>query len=90
MKFTVVWIPASEAQLATIWASAFDRSAVTAAANAIDAMLRRDPIVRGETFSQTVRVLVEEPLLVKFVVDEDDRIVRVLTVERVPVDPSRN
>ena len=90
MKFTVVWIPAAEAQLATIWASAFDRAAVTAAANTIDEKLRRDPILRSEAISQTLRVLIEEPLLARFVVEEDDRIVRVLAIERAPADPSRN
>jgi hypothetical protein len=90
MKYTVVWIPAAEAQLASIWINSIDRSAVTAAANAIDDSLRTDPILRGETLMRTIRVLVEEPLQVKYFVYEDDRIVRVLSVQRLPNDPSRN
>lgn len=90
MKYTVVWIPAAEAQLATIWINSIDRSAVTAAADTIDDSLRTDPILRGETLRRTIRVMVEEPLQVKYSVDEDDRIVRVLNVQRLPIDVSRN
>jgi len=90
MRFTVVWTKAAEAQLASIWINSLDRSAVTAASDAIDVALRTDPVLRGETLTSATRVQIEEPLFVKYRVYEDDRIVKVLSVGRLPTDATRN
>ena len=82
MIFTVVWLPTAEAELARIWNTAADRDAVAAAADRIDAALRRDAPRRGESRSGSARVYFDWPLGVDFDVDEDDRIVRVLAVWR--------
>ena len=84
MKYTVLWKPSAEAALATLWAAAPDRSAVSAAANRIDAILQIDPETRGESRSGSIRILVVPPLAVTFEVQEPDRVVWVLGVRRLP------
>jgi hypothetical protein len=90
MRYTVVWNPSAETELAAIWTLSIDRQAVTASSNTIDEALRIDPLLRGETHRGSIRAIVEPPLIVTYRVFEDDRIVRVLTVERLPTDDSRN
>ncbi len=80
MKYTVVWIPSAEQDLAELWLIATDRAAVTQAANEIDRLLRHDPEQQGESRSDGVRVLLVAPLGVQFEVLSDDRLVRVLHV----------
>ncbi len=83
MRFTVVWTPSAEQELAAIWLVAADRPAITSACNTIDALLARDPSSRGRPRYDTVRELVVPPLGVDFDVQEDDRMVYVLSVWRV-------
>jgi hypothetical protein len=80
MKYTVLWTPPAEEQLAAIWLRAEDRRKVTSAAQAIDAMLREDPRERGESRSGTKRIMFAPPLGIDFNVLEDDRLVYVLGV----------
>lgn len=82
MKYTVVWKASAEAELAAIWSASSDRSAISSAADSIDQILRNDPVLRGETYTRTTRVLPFDPLFVLYRVFEDDRIVRVLMVRR--------
>ena len=82
MKFTVVWTPGAENDLAAIWTTASDRDAVATASNTIDFLLVRDPESRGEPSFDTVRLLTIAPLSVEFEVQEADRIVSVLAVWR--------
>jgi hypothetical protein len=89
MRYTVVWKRFAEAQLADIWNNSDDRSAVTAAANAIDQTLKIDPVLRGEIDSGAVRVFIQRPLLVRYLVIEGDRIVRILTVQLMSADDPR-
>jgi hypothetical protein len=89
MRYTVVWKRFAVAQLAAIWNESDDRSAVTVAANAIDQTLKFDPVLRGETDSPSTRVLIQRPLLVRYLVIEDDRIVRILTVQLMSADDAR-
>jgi hypothetical protein len=84
MRYTVVWKPAAEIQLAAIWNSSSIRSAVTKAADSIDSALRNDPVLRGESYTRATRVLLEWPLVITYRVFEKDRLVRVLTVEPLP------
>ena len=89
MKYTVTWKPSVKGRLADIWMTAPDRSAVTAAANSIDGLLRVDPLDRGESRSGITRILIVLPLAVVYEVDKDDRLVRVLSVRHVPVRRQR-
>jgi plasmid stabilization system protein ParE len=80
MIYTVIWKPLAEQKLASIWIDAQDRQAVSAAANEIDRLLRVDPQSIGESRSGSERVLIVEPLVVAFEVEEDDRRVSVLSL----------
>lgn len=82
MKYTVVWRPSAEQQLAHLWNEATDRAAVTMAANRLDAWLRRTPATQGESRGGVTRILVEEPLVVLFDVEEQDCLVTVWAVWR--------
>jgi hypothetical protein len=80
MRCTVVWMPGAEQRLATVWMASSDRSGVTRAANEIDRLLAVDPQTIGDLRFDTVRSAVVWPLGVEFEIDEDDRMVRVLSV----------
>lgn len=80
MTWDVEWLPDAEQELAAIWLQATDRQAVTAAADAIDRRLSRDPEQEGESRSQDVRVTFEKPLGVLFHVSVDERRVKVVHV----------
>ena len=80
MNYTVVWMPTAEDRLAQAWIDAADRPAVTAAANEMDALLRRDPAAVGESRGEKTRLLIVPPLIALFEVEEEDRLVRVLKV----------
>jgi len=58
----VIWDPAAEADLATAWIEADDQRAVTEAAGQVEAMLARDPSVRGTELHEGLRVIVIGPL----------------------------
>lgn len=72
MKYTVTWTPSAERDLALLWMQAADRQALTAAADAIDLSLRRDPLGEGEARDGTSRILFAEPLAVLYDVQPDD------------------
>ncbi len=80
MNFDVWYVPAAENELATIWANATERNAVTEASDRIDAALARDPLGVGESRADRYRVLIDLPLVVYYEVSEPDRRVRVLRV----------
>jgi len=82
MKYTVLWLPQAEAELAALWMDANQRLAVTEAANEIDRLLHRDPQELGESRSANLRILLVPPLGVNFSVDMQDRIVRIAAVWR--------
>jgi hypothetical protein len=84
MRYTVVYKPSAEQELAQSWMAAPDRQAVTEAANRVDALLATDPLGCGESRSGATRVLFEPPLMVFYEVREEDRLVEVLKVRRVP------
>ena len=82
MRYTVLWSPDAENDLAAIWLDANDRIAVTAAGNQIDAFLHQDAHLQGESRHGRLRILFTPPLAIDFEVIHDDRIARVLTVWR--------
>ncbi len=54
MKYTIVWTPAAEDDLAAIWLGAADRKSVTQAARQADELLRNDPQTLGESRSEAI------------------------------------
>lgn len=82
MSFTVVWNPSAERDLAELWMNSTDRESVAAAADEIDAGLRRDAPFQGESRGGNSRILVVPPLAILFDVNHDDRMVSVWAVLR--------
>jgi hypothetical protein len=84
MKYTVIWLPTAQQLLAQLWNTASDRAAVSAASNAIDAALQRDPLGIGESRGSVTRTLAQAPLRVYYDVSPDDCQVTVWAVARLP------
>jgi len=82
MRYTVVWLPSAQDELADIWIQAADRQAITAAAHRIDRTLARDADRKGQIFHQH-RVLIDAPLAVTFSVSVADCLVTVTQVRRI-------
>jgi hypothetical protein len=82
MKYTVIWLKSAEQKLADLWTNAPDRNAV-AAADVVDDLLQRDPHSLSESRSESVRLAFQPPLVVLFRVDEPNRKVYVMKVDRV-------
>lgn len=80
MKFTVIWKPSAEQELARLWDAAQDRRAVTLAANAIDNQLRLSADRAGESRGGQDRIVFERPLGVRYRVSTADRMVLVLNI----------
>jgi len=80
MRFTVVYLPSAERQLAALWLSAADQSAVTRASDTIDRLLTSTPLIVGESRVSNLRILFEEPLAVLYDVREADHLVKVWAV----------
>jgi plasmid stabilization system protein ParE len=80
MRYTVLWTPMAEGDLASIWLVAEDRLAVTAAADAIDQLLTAAPEAKGEVRFDVVCTLTVSPLAIDYEVVDADRIVYVLNV----------
>ena len=80
MMYTVIWRPAAERQLASLWTNAEDRQSVTQAADDIDALLRTSPLEVGESRVSNIRILTVSPLAVYYDVHEADRLVAVWAV----------
>lgn len=49
MRYTVIWTPAAEQNLATVWMAAHDRNAIESAASIVDQLLAHDPEAQGES-----------------------------------------
>ena len=86
MKWTVIWKADAESDLAKMWVDATDKAAISAAANHIDALLRKDPLNTGESRTDGDRVYFETPLGILFTVGDMDRKVFVERVWRIPSD----
>jgi hypothetical protein len=71
MRFTVVWAPVAQTQLATRWLTAPDRNAVTQAQHQIDQLLAVDPDQKGvDHYGDWM--LVVPPLQVIYSINRDD------------------
>jgi hypothetical protein len=82
MKYTVVWLPGAEQELADLWLDSAERADVTDASNRIDRLLRDDPERWGESREDDQRVLFVAPLGVLFRVKPPDCLVEVIHVWR--------
>jgi hypothetical protein len=80
MNWTVVWLPAAEKELAALWLDPINRPQLSPAADKIDGLLRRDPLVLGESREGNQRIAFENPLAVLYRVKEPDRLVEVIHV----------
>ena len=66
MKWTVLYTPQADQELAAAWLAAQDRNAVAKASNLVDACLAADPENTGVPCSNGARYVVEPPLCVEF------------------------
>ena len=82
MRYTVVWMPLAEAQLARIRMAASDRQTITDAVNRSDHVLATDPEQKGQPIGQLF-TYEAAPLTVLYQVDPGDRMVRVFSVCRI-------
>jgi hypothetical protein len=82
MRFTVVWFPSSQSELARLWFDAPDRAAVAAAADLMDSALAQDAMNCGESRDAGSRVMFAHPLAMEFQVNEGDRVVTVIGIWR--------
>jgi plasmid stabilization system protein ParE len=79
MRYTVVWLPSAEEELANIWNGAVDRQAVSQAADEIEVLLRTSSQARGGNGEGTHAFTIF-PLTVILEVSPDDRKVTILEV----------
>lgn len=84
MTYTVVWTENAQSDLLRLWLESTNRALITRAADAIDPTLRIDPVLRGETYSASTRLLTIPPLLVLYRIVEEDRMVRILSIQPAP------
>ena len=80
MKFTVVYLPSAEQQLADLWLKAADPASVSRASDKIDRLLENDPLAIGESRVANLRIVFESPLAVVYDVREADLLVKVWSV----------
>jgi mRNA-degrading endonuclease RelE of RelBE toxin-antitoxin system len=83
IRYTVVWAPEPQNELAELWLVASDRAAVAQAADEIDDRLATSPISKGVELSEGLRRFRYAPLQVLYVVRTDDRVVEVTAVKRI-------
>jgi hypothetical protein len=86
MIFAVVWKKSAEDLLADLWVQHEDyRGALSHAANQIDAILRVDPLLKGDPYFGQTRILQVPPLGVMYRVFESDRLVRIAAAWYIPL-----
>jgi mRNA-degrading endonuclease RelE of RelBE toxin-antitoxin system len=79
MRYTVIWRQLALDTLADLWFSSNRRESITQSVDEIDRLLRHDPEQCGEEYYGD-RIVVVNLLEVIFQVQEDDRIVEVITI----------
>ncbi len=83
MRFTVIYVPSAENELASIWTRAPDKQAVADASDEIDDLLKFRPLDVGEALEEGRRLHVP-PLEVVYTVSPDDCMVRVVRISYRP------
>ena len=81
MKWTVTWTEEAEEELTNLWLRATNKRAISQSSDRIEQELKRDADKKGKDVGRH-RVLHIPPLAVAFELFPDDRIVRVIQVER--------
>lgn len=81
MKYRVTFLKAADQELADIWLTAADRTAVTIASFQLQQLLELRPLKAGESRGSSVsRTVINSPLAFDYEVIEDDKKVRVIHV----------
>lgn len=80
MSYTVTWKPSAISRLAELWEGASDRTAITEAADTIDAMLSKAAEEVGESRQENTKFLFVSPLAIYFDIFPADRKVSVWAV----------
>jgi hypothetical protein len=83
IRYTVTAVPSVEEDLARIWLGSTNRRAVSLAADAIDRILQEDAPQKGAEAGQGLRQLIVAPLIAKFTVIEEDRLVTIWSIEHI-------
>ena len=83
-RYTVVYLSEAEENLIAIWADATDRDRVTEAADAADQVFANSPLRDSIELSEQLRRLDIPPLRFYFELREQDRVVVISNVVRVP------
>jgi hypothetical protein len=83
-RHTVVYLAEAEDKLIAIWADATDRDQVTISADAADRLLAENPLQDSVHLSEQLRRRDIAPLRFYFEVREQDRLVVISNVARVP------
>lgn len=83
-RYTVVYLNEADENLIAIWADAADRDRVTAAADAVDRMFAVDPLKDAIELSEQLWRRDVPPLRFYFEVREEDRVVVISNVVRLP------
>jgi hypothetical protein len=89
-RYTVVWHPSCEADVADFWLTCRDPSRLTDAANKLDSLLQRAPSQTGVDLHEGLRVVTIPPLKAIFSVSEADRLVEVWQIKLVASPESSN
>lgn len=80
MKWTVVYTPSAQDELATIWLDSTDRDAVSATAREIELQLSANPMGVGESRGDKRRLVIKPPLAIDYQTDPEDMLVRVVRI----------
>jgi hypothetical protein len=83
-RYTVVYLTEAEVNLIAIWADATDRDQVTKSANVADRVFANSPLQDSIELTEQLRRRDIPPLRFYFEVREDDRIVVISNVVRMP------
>jgi plasmid stabilization system protein ParE len=83
-RFTVVYLAEAEENVIAIWADAADRNLVTEAVDAADRLFAENPLQASVHLSEQLRRRDIPPLRFYFEVREDDRMVAISNVARLP------
>ena len=80
MRYTVVLEPSAERDLAEVWMRSRLKHAINQAVDRIDSELSSRPQDCGESREHDRRAFYVWPLGVSYIIQEDDRLVRIISV----------
>jgi hypothetical protein len=69
MRWTVIWMPVAQGELASVWMASSDRMGATRASNQIDHLLAVDPNAVGDVIFDMLRALIVSPIGVEYEID---------------------